>query len=174
MMAGNWKITVELIGISAIVASLIFVGLQMQQDREIATSATYSTLVESTSNIAELVERNADIWEKGLDGVELSATERIRFLAIARVVQVHFANVYIRWLRIGPGNPDYVTQTYAYALHVHPGLRAARDEQRLFMNAGGTLDGREFSSAGMERNVDRMLQELTDTAIPTEKSYVFW
>ncbi len=37
----NWKDIAELIGIAAIVASLIFVGLQMQQSQEIAVGAQY-------------------------------------------------------------------------------------------------------------------------------------
>ena len=37
----NWKDIAELIGVSAIVASLIFVGLQMKQSQEIAIAAQY-------------------------------------------------------------------------------------------------------------------------------------
>jgi len=48
-------------GISAIVASLIFVGLQMQQEQEIAIVDTYGSPTDSSENIAGLVERNADV-----------------------------------------------------------------------------------------------------------------
>ena len=41
MPSGNWKDIAELFGIGAIVASLIFVGLQMQQSQEIAVGAQY-------------------------------------------------------------------------------------------------------------------------------------
>ncbi len=41
MSSGHWKDIAELIGITAIVASLIFVGLQMQQSQEIAMGAQY-------------------------------------------------------------------------------------------------------------------------------------
>ena len=41
MTNGNWKDVAELVGITAIVASLIFVGWQMKQDRDIALAATY-------------------------------------------------------------------------------------------------------------------------------------
>jgi hypothetical protein len=41
MPSRNWKDIAELIGIGAIVASLIFVGLQMQQSQEIAIGAQY-------------------------------------------------------------------------------------------------------------------------------------
>ena len=41
MPSRNWKDIAELIGIGAIVASLIFVGLQMQQSQDIAIGAQY-------------------------------------------------------------------------------------------------------------------------------------
>ena len=45
MPSRNWKDIAELIGIGAIVASLIFVGLQMQQSQEIAIGAQYQERV---------------------------------------------------------------------------------------------------------------------------------
>jgi hypothetical protein len=39
----NWKDIAELIGMTAIVASLIFVGYQLKQDREIAIAEAFQT-----------------------------------------------------------------------------------------------------------------------------------
>jgi len=39
----NWKDTAELIGIAAIVASILFVGLQMKQSQDIAIAAQYQS-----------------------------------------------------------------------------------------------------------------------------------
>ena len=41
MPSKNWRHIAELFGIGAIVASIIFVGLQMQQSQEIAVGAQY-------------------------------------------------------------------------------------------------------------------------------------
>lgn len=41
MKQSNWKDIAELVGIAAIVASLVFVGLQMRQSQEIAIAAQY-------------------------------------------------------------------------------------------------------------------------------------
>ena len=41
MKSTNWKDVAELIGIAAIVASLLFVGLQMKQSQEIAIASHY-------------------------------------------------------------------------------------------------------------------------------------
>ena len=59
----NWKDIAELIGITAIVASLVFVGLQMKQSQDIAIAAQYheraALAVENFHVMAELgVSRN--------------------------------------------------------------------------------------------------------------------
>ena len=41
MNSTNWKDIAELVGISAIVASLVFVGLELRQSHEIAIAAEY-------------------------------------------------------------------------------------------------------------------------------------
>ena len=57
MKSPDWKSTAELIGIAAIVASLIFVGLQLKQSQDIALSqasqARTSTTVDIIVNSAE-------------------------------------------------------------------------------------------------------------------------
>lgn len=47
MIPANWKRIAEIIGVAAIVASLIFVGLQMKQGHEIALAAQYQARAEA-------------------------------------------------------------------------------------------------------------------------------
>jgi len=49
----NWKDVLELIGIAAIVASLIFVGLQMKQSHEIALAAQYNARANAVMSFHE-------------------------------------------------------------------------------------------------------------------------
>jgi hypothetical protein len=44
----SWKDIAELIGIAAIVASLVFVGLQMKQSQDIALSAAYQARADTS------------------------------------------------------------------------------------------------------------------------------
>ena len=172
----NWKDIAELSGIVAIVASLIFVGLQLQQEQEIAIVDTYGALAESTANLADLAERNAEIWRKGLDGEELSSADKIKFLTLASAVEIHLSNVHIRWRRIGPGNPDQVARNYAYALYIYPGLRQARAENTRLLPDPDLPSGVFYSSLLMQRAVDSFLEDFDEAAtpIPAQKSYVFW
>ena len=50
MAQKNWKDTAEIVGIVAIVASLIFVGLQLKQSQDIALAASYQA---RTTTLAE-------------------------------------------------------------------------------------------------------------------------
>ena len=67
MRSIGWKDIAEFLGIAAIVASLIFVGVQIQQEQEIAIADTYGSLTESAANLAELVGNNSELWQSGLD-----------------------------------------------------------------------------------------------------------
>ena len=51
MKSNSWKDIAELIGIAAIVASLIFVGLQMKQSQDIALAAQYEARTEAAQNM---------------------------------------------------------------------------------------------------------------------------
>jgi hypothetical protein len=51
MKPKDWKGIAELIGIAAIVASLLFVGLQMKQSHEIALAAQYQARAEAVMNL---------------------------------------------------------------------------------------------------------------------------
>jgi len=51
MKFADWKDSAELIGIVAIVASLVFVGLQLRQSHEIALATQYQARAEATQNL---------------------------------------------------------------------------------------------------------------------------
>ena len=172
----NWKDIVELIGIAAIVASLIFVGIQMRQEQDIAIVDSYGSVVESTTNLADLVERNADIWKRGLDGEELSSTDKIKFLALVTAIEIHFSASHIRWNLVGPVFPDAAARGYAHALYSYPGLRNARADQIRGQEARRKPLGGFFASRMFQEAADRYLKEFDELAppIPSERTYVFW
>jgi len=66
MTSGRWKDLAELIGILAIVASLVFVGLQMRLDRQLATAALRAEAyqLETDRWLAEMGENPSDVLAK--------------------------------------------------------------------------------------------------------------
>ena len=165
----------QVVGIFAVVASLVFVGLQMRQDRQIAMSESYSTMTDSLGDLATLVESNSKVWRMGLDGSELSAEDELVFKAMAIVVEQHFAYMAQRRVRIGVGNSDIIVQNYAYAVYVHPGLRDAYSEKLAYSVSARKAFGEE-SRRPFYREVEAKLKQLDALSpeIPEAKRYVFW
>ena len=79
MKSMNWKVVVETIGIFAIVASLIFVGLEMRQSQEIAIAETFLTITSSEIELYDRTNEHAALWKKASSGAELSDVEALIF-----------------------------------------------------------------------------------------------
>jgi hypothetical protein len=75
----NWKDTAELIGIAAIVASLVFVGIQMKQSQDIAIGDGFISVMFANIEINDQLNEHADIWIRGSAGEELTETEGFIF-----------------------------------------------------------------------------------------------
>ena len=77
MRATNWKDYAELVGIAAIVASLIFVGLEMRQTRSIALAATYQTRADSEMFLMSYIQQPdiRRVWIKVTNDEVLSQEE---------------------------------------------------------------------------------------------------
>ena len=166
----------QVVGIFAVVASLLFVGLQMKQSQDIAVVETYGNISESTQHLTNLVENNADLWKRGLDGEELSILDQIIFDAMAESVENHFLGLWIRYIYIGPRNPEYAARNYAYALYVHPGLRKLNANKWNQIRARETAfdlptDGDSFQIL-IESFLNRLDEQLQVT--PKDKRYIFW
>jgi hypothetical protein len=75
MKSTGWKEAIELVGITAIVASLVFVGLELRQSREIAIAEGHlighNNQLERHSQINEHV----SVWVKGNAGATLDDEE---------------------------------------------------------------------------------------------------
>ncbi len=62
MKPNNRKAVAESVGVAAVVASLIFVGLQIRQEDEIATIEYASRYDEQVRELNALMMNYADIW----------------------------------------------------------------------------------------------------------------
>ncbi len=70
-----WKDVLELIGIAAIVASLIFVGLQLKQSQDIALSELSASILASRVETNSSISDHSDVWAKGNSGADLDGGE---------------------------------------------------------------------------------------------------
>jgi hypothetical protein len=75
----NWKDVAEIVGITAIVVSLVFFGYQMQQDRRIALAAHELSLFEARFYVNQSISEHPEIWLRGNAGEALIESERLIF-----------------------------------------------------------------------------------------------
>ena len=116
----------ELVGIVAVVASLVFVGLQLKQASDIAQNEVslgiYTASIEINNNISE----HADVWIRGSRGDELNETEAFIFSGLMQNLnnQAFFG----RSMRDQLGEnqrPPAEVHNFARMLHENPGARKA-------------------------------------------------
>jgi hypothetical protein len=123
MTGASWKGVAELFGITAIVASLIFVGVQLRQDRQIA----FAEYGQSTSAIrAELdiaLAEHAEVLVKSNAGIELSEKEHAILVSLTQALWRATQIDYLERSRLGEDNPQFMTNILAVFLFRNPGAR---------------------------------------------------
>lgn len=68
MRMESWKHVAEAIGVAAIIASLIFVGLQIRQEDDIARLELIDKSTDQQCELQEWIAENADLWIRGCAG----------------------------------------------------------------------------------------------------------
>ena len=127
----NWKEIAELFGIAAIVASLVFVGLQLKQEDEVAQLEMFDRSLEQQRELADWITQHAEIWQRGCSGEELSDSDQLVF---ARIYLVYLNHNYLRWLRFkvsdfAGSDGQHLINSLAANIHRYPGIRAASEER---------------------------------------------
>ena len=113
----------QVVGIFAVVASLLFVGLQMKQDRQLAVAQLFAETDDSVANIANLVNENIDVWLNGSRGDELSINDEAVFQNLFMSVRYGYASFYETQTRLDALPPEWVSRKFAYQLYSNPGMR---------------------------------------------------
>ena len=172
----NWKTAAEFIGIAAIVASLVFVGIQLRQEQAIAIVDTYGSIVESNEAVLGLIAERPEIWEKGLLGETLTSSEEIIFSGMVRAVFSRHAHMYIRFTRIGPGDPDEIMKDFAYAIYIFPGLRRQWEADLKFQDNRDAVLERSPTGLDFGFGTNQHLNSLDklQPSIPDERQPIFW
>ena len=118
----NWKSVGEFVGMGAIVASLIFVGFQLRQDREIALADSLAASEASYTAINALISDHAAVWSKGRNGEELTESEVVIMTRL--VSALHRRARYTAAMRRNLGAPGTAAlRDLARELYSNPGAR---------------------------------------------------
>ena len=148
MRAIRLKDLVETVGIISIVASLIFLAIQVRQAQEVAVSETDAAMLESGLQLKSLVVEHADVWRRGSAGELLPEPEATVF---RNLVEAHgdvaFMN-YQQARRLGESDiAAVVLHDFSAFLHMNPGARRewlAREEA-IIASRRQLVSGEDFS-----------------------------
>ncbi len=137
MKTMNWKDAAETVGMAAIVASLIFVGLQMRQTRDIALTESDWNRMLSEIETRRPIYEFPDIWAKGNAGEELNPSEAVIYRTLIRDLNSLNFFEYLNATRLDNKDAaDTARWDMAGFLYENPGARreweSLRDEFRRY------------------------------------------
>jgi hypothetical protein len=140
----------QLVGLFGVIASLVFVGVQVRQTQVIAEGESAMLSIEPTVAARQLLIDNIDTWIKGCAGEKMSAAEEAKF---AQLHRAYTQIAYFAWLtarhNILDFNPDDFVFVVAANIHRYPG----------FAQASASLQ--EWAKQGMELSLESGLQFRT-------------
>jgi hypothetical protein len=173
----GWKDLIEGIGMSAIIASLLFVGLQLRQAQEIATAEGYLEILSIRNEIGNSIKAEVSVWNKGLSGVDLSRDEAVVFAVLINQINDSRHYEYIQTVEIsGEESAIPVVHDFAIFLYNNPVAKSvwlAREDYLINSRSKIDLDGETFS--WWKEAVMSDLTILEEKAVPVRKaSFVDW
>ncbi len=161
MKSVNWKGILELIGIAAIVASLVFLALQIKQTDDVARTEIFIAYAEARNDYEALLIENAEIWQKACTGEELAPADQFR---AAQIYEAFVNTSYVGWqaARIGLAltSTDERVNAFAANMHRYPGFRAI-DESHLIWTDLGSANSTE-DTALFGNAIDARLRYLQE------------
>jgi hypothetical protein len=118
----------EIIGILAVVASLVFVGIEIRQTSRAALEESFVGDLGTMIALEEIVVENSDVWLRGCRAEELNDVERVQF---TRMYHMHEFLFFMRWLRgtegVAAANDDLTIDNMAWNLYRSKGLQREWD-----------------------------------------------
>ena len=127
----EWKGIAEIIGISAIVGSLIFVGLQIRQDQNVAVSQILQSTLAAEVEIHIALAEHAEVLAKARNADELSDAE---IIAIEELIDMWGARAFFESLsarRIDEGDWSGPINAFAFFLYDNPGVQQLWTERTI-------------------------------------------
>jgi len=153
----------ELVGIAAVVASLIFVGLQMKQASDIAQNEVSLGVFATSIEIISEMSQYADIWVRGSRGDELDETDAFIFGNLMQ--SLNNEAFFIRSMRAQLGEDERLSNEVhilARILHENPGARKAWMEWQSAYQPYRTLRQVPFESVSFSDQVREALKSMEE------------
>ena len=159
MKSTGWKDTAELVGIAAIVASLVFVGMEMRQAQRIAFAEQQGALIADTVDLNESIGAHAELIIKVNSGTDLSEEQRIKAVSLLRSYWNNAFFGYRRWYFLDHPALEAPVRVFARFLCHNPGMRKLWNEEQAELERDNDLLG--YSSVeGGAAQVNKLLDDF--------------
>ena len=164
----SWKDIAELIGMTAIVLSLLFVGLQLRQSQQLAVEEGINYSNERQNAIRELIVTNAEIWQKACAGEPLDPVSRI---IAAKIFDAWLDHEGARYILLTDGvyqsdkSRQRLVEELAAQFWIYPGLRELNRSRGEWQN-GSVEASSSFSEFGTL--IRSRVEELFSSGIKPE------
>jgi len=158
--------TIAILANLGVLAGLIFVGVQLWQDRELAALTNINAAENNRKYWAELINSNADVWVKGVSCESLTASEEAGFDALAAAWEMQNFTVWYQSTQLaGPRTPESFAIEAADFLVRNPGLLAWwQNYQESFADLERQI-GRQTDDS-WSRAVNEKITQLADGSLP--------
>ncbi len=168
MRDSGWKAIAELVGISAIVVSLVFVGVEVQQSQQIALAARQHEQMERELAVHYLIAENIPLMQKMNSGERLSEEEQILSNRLVRTLKIVYFFSYSQAVFLDSPGQDAPIRALTIILHENPGLKTHWRKRRQKMNATNrSMTGR--APSGMPVDFEEKVEEYLSTLELTVK-----
>ena len=128
---------VEIMGITALVLSLVFVGYELRLSRAIARSEAFVMLTDITIALRDLQTAHTDVWLRGCIGEELSEIDKAIF---AKVFQAFETLLFGSWQRANIGITGAPPEIFSRKLALNRYRFAGIDAMWIEMHSAETTD----------------------------------
>ena len=164
----EYRWAIECIGIASIVASLIFVGLELQQARDISLNERTYSRVDADIGLTSAINEHPEIWAKGNRGDNLSESERVVYENLIRLMWNHTNALARTGERSGSPperNPSVIN--FSWFLFENPGARQTwtafgRDEDLYSTILSGIPSSQRSISELINENLRKLDSEITN------------
>lgn len=156
----NWKSTVELVGAIAIVASLVFIGIELRQSQEIAKTEISMAALAAGVEINNYIGENADIWTRGSAGEDLSDTDQIVFDKMVGNLESFAFWSHTSFSRLDGGlRAEDPIHNFAFQLHTNPGAMSSYRTRRESMRRYSVLRSAPLQSESFLEKIDESIDK---------------
>ena len=167
----------ELLGFGAVVASLVFVGIELRQSQNIGMAEGYSAIFAARAAASNSIREHIDLWEKGTAGEDLNESDAAIFAILVNQLNEAATQAYLYTERIaGTDEAKIHAQDFAGFLYNNPGARAVWNarEDNLMAVRRLSLDDSAYENTWTAA-VRSYLNKLDQSQLQIDqKSFVNW